>query len=841
MGLAASTGKDNDEMVDNMIDSELIHQKDVEVAFRLVDRARFFPDDERENAYKDTAWKSKTGGPGRLHISAPCIYANVVEHLQLKRGHSFLNLGSGTGYLNTVVGYLIGTNGCNHGIEMHENIVNYAIERVTETLKTDEFAAFDWCVPQFFCGNALNIDSSCYLRYDRVYCGAAVSEPYQLLLCCLLKVGGVCVMPFQDQVRPSRMQKLQRITRISEDRFEVRNITSVSFADFQIPTREELQKEQPVLLPEVKQQTLQEQCRDRIRACIREKVLKEVTLKIRQNTSGSSDDYQQPTGNVHVLRLEDRSPPVGGFQDQRPSINVHQRAPAPIPRNADQELEEEAPQHLMAIFGEDVETDANGNAVVVRPQLPQLIQAMNERVIEMGGLHRREERLPDGSARIRPFLPGNAGEATIAFDEEFMVPVRRFVPRQPRQFNMGDPVQREERNRQLVAIRNQIRQNHQNLAREHQRHFEEVMRRNGGRPLPAPPRISMEQAYALFREHPGGGANPEQEGLPGPQAPPRARNRRLPEADIDNGLAAEDVRANEDDLPLFPDEGPPPEEEPEAIDDDRLMRPLDVEALMNLDGSFDQEGTEPVRPPTNEEERELDNRLGAIRDQIRSMRRMRTHEGGRTRAARPVDAEMRERRDELFTDLLRQRREAQRLPVVRPIITSDVPGSSSSSSSTASSSSGRSSVKRPRSGSESGRETKQQRRSPSTSGNEDEATITEQEEPVERVDVDMEMEQESIHSSVTSAASSSSGSSSTGTERDRDTSFEAVRPRNRTRRFTANRRPVQSENEAPPDTAARDQAHEEQIESVRLFREKFDNTVSTNFTNLHRCSPLQSS
>ena len=52
---------------------------------------------------QDTAWRSDN-----LHLSAPCIYSSVMENLSLQPGHSFLNIGSGTGYVSTMAGLIIG-------------------------------------------------------------------------------------------------------------------------------------------------------------------------------------------------------------------------------------------------------------------------------------------------------------------------------------------------------------------------------------------------------------------------------------------------------------------------------------------------------------------------------------------------------------------------------------------------------------------------------------------------------------------------------------------------------------------------------------------------------------
>lgn len=103
MGGAVSTGDDNDELVDNLVDADYIKSLKTERIFRAVDRADYFLPDHKESAYKDLAWKH-----GHLHLSAPCIYSEVLESLELEEGQSFLNLGSGTGYLSTMAGLILG-------------------------------------------------------------------------------------------------------------------------------------------------------------------------------------------------------------------------------------------------------------------------------------------------------------------------------------------------------------------------------------------------------------------------------------------------------------------------------------------------------------------------------------------------------------------------------------------------------------------------------------------------------------------------------------------------------------------------------------------------------------
>eukprot|EP00658_Telonema_sp_P-2_P055073 TRINITY_DN437_c0_g1_i11.p2 TRINITY_DN437_c0_g1~~TRINITY_DN437_c0_g1_i11.p2 ORF type:complete len:120 (+),score=33.92 TRINITY_DN437_c0_g1_i11:251-610(+) len=87
----------NDEMVDALARSaDLSCERSDQIleAFRKVDRGIFTPEAASpRNRYCDNSPIRE----GVLHLSATTIYAKVLEALELSKGLSFLNIGSGSG------------------------------------------------------------------------------------------------------------------------------------------------------------------------------------------------------------------------------------------------------------------------------------------------------------------------------------------------------------------------------------------------------------------------------------------------------------------------------------------------------------------------------------------------------------------------------------------------------------------------------------------------------------------------------------------------------------------------------------------------------------------------
>lgn len=255
-----SSGRNNDDLIDNLLEADYIKCSLIARVFRAVDRAEYFLPEARSNAYKDLAWKS-----GNLHISAPCIYSEVMEGLCLKPGLSFLNLGSGTGYLSTMVGLILGTNGVNHGVEIHEDVIQYANKKLEEFKRhSGAIDEYDFCEPKFIQGNCLCLTSENTALYDRIYCGAACPEQYESYMQNLLKVGGVLVMPINDQ--------LLQVKRLSETQWKTKTLLPVSFATLIMPPDDFQDWVKPI---DIQPLSLQVSCRAAVRSILRKNIEKE--------------------------------------------------------------------------------------------------------------------------------------------------------------------------------------------------------------------------------------------------------------------------------------------------------------------------------------------------------------------------------------------------------------------------------------------------------------------------------------------------------------------------------------------------------------------------------------
>lgn len=112
---------------------------------------------------------------------------------------SFLNIGSGTGYFSMLAGYIIGSKGLNHGVELRANLVEHANECCDEFLMYTPKMRKVICYPQFIAGNCFHIDALAQ-KYDRVYCGAACPRQKTSFFLQLLKPGGFVIVPSNSKV-----------------------------------------------------------------------------------------------------------------------------------------------------------------------------------------------------------------------------------------------------------------------------------------------------------------------------------------------------------------------------------------------------------------------------------------------------------------------------------------------------------------------------------------------------------------------------------------------------------------------------------------------------------------
>jgi 2-polyprenyl-3-methyl-5-hydroxy-6-metoxy-1,4-benzoquinol methylase len=113
----------NEDLVRNLKETGTLSDKRVEEALLCIPREHFVTPDLRDEAYNDHPLRfSKMG----FNISAPHMYAMCLEKLDIQLGNYILDIGSGSGHLTALAGYLCGPTGLVHGLDLYEHIIEFS-------------------------------------------------------------------------------------------------------------------------------------------------------------------------------------------------------------------------------------------------------------------------------------------------------------------------------------------------------------------------------------------------------------------------------------------------------------------------------------------------------------------------------------------------------------------------------------------------------------------------------------------------------------------------------------------------------------------------------------------
>jgi len=194
-------------MVDKLTRFGVISSDHVENGFRQVDRKFFVPRGNESMAHSDQPLKE-----GHVHISAPHMYGAAIQALDLvpNSSISFLNVGSGTGYISCIAAEILGPNSLHYGVELHDDVIEHCKASIARwkpntVEERDEMCVFhfvdDTPDVQIIKGNGLNIlntKGEGVVGFDRIYVGAAVSKANLATITKLLSPGGILVGPVDD-------------------------------------------------------------------------------------------------------------------------------------------------------------------------------------------------------------------------------------------------------------------------------------------------------------------------------------------------------------------------------------------------------------------------------------------------------------------------------------------------------------------------------------------------------------------------------------------------------------------------------------------------------------------
>jgi protein-L-isoaspartate(D-aspartate) O-methyltransferase len=197
-----------DRMIEHQIRRRGVERSVILAAMRAVPREAFLPDDLREFAYDD---RPLPIGSGQT-ISQPFIVAAMIDAAEIQSGSTVLEIGAGSGYAAAVISRIAAKV---YAIERHAPLTDEARQRLAALgydnieLRTGD-GTFGW--PEA-------------APFDAIIASAGgPSVPRSLRH--QLAIGGVLAMPVGPS---SHQQRLVKVRRLDNDRFEETDIGAVSF------------------------------------------------------------------------------------------------------------------------------------------------------------------------------------------------------------------------------------------------------------------------------------------------------------------------------------------------------------------------------------------------------------------------------------------------------------------------------------------------------------------------------------------------------------------------------------------------------------------------------------
>lgn len=167
------------------------------------------------------------------------MYITVLKALELNAGKSFLNVGSGSGYLSCLAASLLGEEGVSHGVEISEGACQFSREKAKEwhaKLSSDRQAAGGDSSPSsiisldgisFVHANCFDLDvlnTVNTMKYDRIYVGAGCPESRKEFFLSMLADNGIMVVPINEKNQMLSIRKFYGRV------YSLKPISNVNFA-----------------------------------------------------------------------------------------------------------------------------------------------------------------------------------------------------------------------------------------------------------------------------------------------------------------------------------------------------------------------------------------------------------------------------------------------------------------------------------------------------------------------------------------------------------------------------------------------------------------------------------